>query len=69
MDHLVQIPRVGRHWDEMLDSWTTLSFPAGPTSTVTLGTLVTAVTYRNVAHPGKIVATVARYADVFRADR
>ena len=58
MDHLVQIPSVGRHWDEMPDSWTTLAFLAAHTSHVTLGTLVTAVTYRNVAHLGKIVATL-----------
>jgi F420-dependent oxidoreductase-like protein len=58
MDHVVQIPGVGRHWDEMLDSWTALAFLAAHTSTVTLGTLVTAVTYRNVAHLGKIVATL-----------
>ena len=58
MDHVVQIPGVGRHWDEMLDSWTALAFLAAHTSRATLGTLVTAVTYRNVAHLGKIVATL-----------
>ncbi len=58
MDHFVQIPQVGRHWDEMLDSWTTLGFLAGHTTTATLGTLVTGVTYRNVAHLAKITATL-----------
>ncbi|HEX3622678.1 MAG TPA: TIGR03560 family F420-dependent LLM class oxidoreductase [Acidimicrobiales bacterium] len=58
MDHFVQIPQVGRHWDEMLDGWTTLGFLAGHTSTATLGTLVTGVTYRNVAHLAKIAATL-----------
>jgi F420-dependent oxidoreductase-like protein len=58
MDHFVQIPQVGRHWDDMLDSWTTLGFLAGVTSTATLGTLVTGVTYRNVAHLAKIAATL-----------
>jgi F420-dependent oxidoreductase-like protein len=58
MDHFVQIPQVGRHWDEMLDGWTTLGFLAGHTTTATLGTLVTGVTYRNVAHLAKIVATL-----------
>ena len=58
MDHFVQIPQVGRHWDEMLDSWTTLGFLAGVTSRVTLGTMVTGVTYRNVAHLAKIAATL-----------
>ena len=58
MDHMVQIPSIGRHWDEMLDSWTTLAFLAAHTSRVTLGPLVTPVTFRNVAHLGKIVATL-----------
>ena len=58
MDHFIQIPQVGRHWDEMLDGWTTLGFLAGHTSQVTLGTLVTGVTYRNAAHLAKIAATL-----------
>jgi F420-dependent oxidoreductase-like protein len=58
MDHFIQIPQVGRHWDDMLDSWTTLGFLAGHTRTATLGTLVTGVTYRNVAHLGKMAATL-----------
>jgi F420-dependent oxidoreductase-like protein len=58
MDHFVQIPQVGRHWDPMLDSWTTLGFLAAHTSRATLGTMVTGVTYRNVAHLAKIVATL-----------
>ena len=33
MDHFIQIPQVGRHWDDMLDSWTTLGFLAGHTRT------------------------------------
>ena len=58
MDHFIQIPQVGRHWDDMLDSWTTLGFLAGRTRTATLGTMVTGVTYRNVAHLGKMAATL-----------
>ncbi|HEX2046661.1 MAG TPA: TIGR03560 family F420-dependent LLM class oxidoreductase [Acidimicrobiales bacterium] len=58
MDHFVQIPQVGRHWDNMLDSWTTLAFLAGHTERATLGTLVTGITYRNVAHLAKIAATL-----------
>jgi F420-dependent oxidoreductase-like protein len=58
MDHFIQIPQVGRHWDDMLDGWTTLGFLAGHTTTATLGTLVTGVTYRNVAHLAKIAATL-----------
>jgi F420-dependent oxidoreductase-like protein len=58
MDHFLQIPQVGPEWQEMLDSYTTLSFLAAHTSTVTLGAMVTGITYRNVAHLGKIVATL-----------
>jgi alkanesulfonate monooxygenase SsuD/methylene tetrahydromethanopterin reductase-like flavin-dependent oxidoreductase (luciferase family) len=42
----------------MLDSYTTLGFLAGRTSTARLGVLVTGVTYRNLAHLAKIVATL-----------
>ncbi len=58
MDHFRQIPTMGRAWDDMLESWTTLSYLAGVTETIRLGTLVTGVTYRNVAHLAKIVATL-----------
>ena len=58
MDHFVQIPGVGREWEDMLESYTTLGFLAGVTSTIRLGTLVTGITYRNLAHLGKIVATL-----------
>ena len=58
MDHFLQIPQVGREWLDMLDSYTALAFVAGRTSTIRLGALVTGVTYRNVAHLGKIVASL-----------
>jgi F420-dependent oxidoreductase-like protein len=58
MDHFLQIPQVGPHWEDMLESWSTLAFLAARTERVTLGTLVTGVTYRNIAHLAKIVATV-----------
>ena len=58
MDHFLQIPRVGRHWEDMLDSYTTLGFLAGRTESIRLGTMVTGVTYRNIAHLAKIVATL-----------
>jgi F420-dependent oxidoreductase-like protein len=58
MDHMLQIPQVGSHWEDMLESHTTLAFLAARTETVRLGTLVTGVTYRNLAHLAKIVATL-----------
>jgi F420-dependent oxidoreductase-like protein len=58
MDHFLQIPQVGREWEDMLDSYTTLGFLAAATEKARLGVLVTGVTYRNVAHLGKIVATL-----------
>ena len=58
MDHYLQIPQVGREWDEMLEAYTTLGFLAGQTTTARLGTLCTGITYRNVAALGKIIATL-----------
>jgi F420-dependent oxidoreductase-like protein len=58
MDHVVQIPQVGREWEDMPESWTTLAWLAGVTERIRLGTLVTGITYRNVAHLAKIVATL-----------
>jgi F420-dependent oxidoreductase-like protein len=58
MDHFRQIPQIGRPWDDFLDSYTTLAYLAACTERVRLGTLVTGITYRNVAHLGKIVATL-----------
>jgi alkanesulfonate monooxygenase SsuD/methylene tetrahydromethanopterin reductase-like flavin-dependent oxidoreductase (luciferase family)/predicted kinase len=58
MDHFRQIPQIGRAWDPFLESYTTLGYLAACTSRVRLGALVTGVTYRNVGHLGKIVATL-----------
>jgi F420-dependent oxidoreductase-like protein len=58
MDHLLQIPQVGREWEDMLESYTTLGYLAGVTERIRLGTLVTGITYRNLAHLAKIVATL-----------
>jgi F420-dependent oxidoreductase-like protein len=58
MDHFRQIPQVGRAWDDFLESYTTLGYVAACTERVRLGALVTGVTYRNVGHLGKIIATL-----------
>jgi F420-dependent oxidoreductase-like protein len=58
MDHFRQIPQVGRPWEDFLESYTTLSYLAAVTSRVRLGALVTGITHRNVAHLGKIVASL-----------
>ncbi len=58
MDHFRQIPGFGPAWHDMLESYTTLAYLAALTSRARLGTLVTGITYRNVAHLGKIVATL-----------
>jgi F420-dependent oxidoreductase-like protein len=65
MDHFVQIPSVGREWEDMLESTATLGYLAAATSTIRLGTVVTGITYRNLAHLAKIVATL----DVLSAGR
>jgi F420-dependent oxidoreductase-like protein len=58
MDHMVQIPQLGRPWEDMAESWTTLAWLAAQTRSIRLGTLVTGVTMRNPAHLAKIVATI-----------
>ena len=63
MDHFLQIPQVGREWEQMLDSWTTLSFLAAATNSIRLGPLVTGITYRNVGHLAKIAATLDVLSD------
>ena len=58
MDHFIQIPQIGREWDPMLEAYTTLAFLAAKTSRVSLGALVSCITHRNIAHLGKIIATL-----------
>jgi F420-dependent oxidoreductase-like protein len=58
MDHVIQIPQVGRAWDDIPESWTTVAWLAARTERAGLGVLVTNVTLRNPAHLAKIVATV-----------
>jgi len=56
MDHFFQIGRwLGPAENEMLEGYSTLSYLAGFTKKVKLGTLVTGVVYR---HPGILIKTV-----------
>src|SRR5437588_6105646 len=65
MDHFFQIPNVGPVENEMLEGWSALSFAAGRTSRIKLGTMVTGVTYR---YPGILVKT-ATTLDVLSGGR
>jgi F420-dependent oxidoreductase-like protein len=58
MDHFRQIPQLGRAWEDMLESTTALGYLAAATRSASVGCLVHGITYRNVAHLGKIVATL-----------
>ncbi|HXT33942.1 MAG TPA: LLM class F420-dependent oxidoreductase, partial [Chloroflexota bacterium] len=55
MDHFFQIAMMGAPEEPMLESYSTLSYLAGATKRVKLGTMVTGVIYR---HPGILVKTV-----------
>ena len=55
MDHFFQILMIGPPEHEMLEGYSALAYAAGVTRTITLGTLVTGVTYR---HPGLLLKTV-----------
>lgn len=56
MDHLIQIPQVGRAWEPIPEPWVTLGMLAGLGLDLTLGTLVTPATYRA---PGVLAKTAA----------
>jgi len=56
MDHWFQMEMLAPATEPMMEGYTTLGFLAAHTSTITLGLLVTGVTYR---HPGLLAKTVA----------
>jgi F420-dependent oxidoreductase-like protein len=58
MDHFYQIAMVGPPRDPMLEAYTLLGALAARTRTVSLGTMVTGVTYRNPALLAKTVTTL-----------
>src|SRR5438105_746205 len=65
MDHFFQIPIIGPAEWPMLEGYSALSFIAGQTSKIKLGTMVTGVTYR---YPGILVKT-ATTLDVLSGGR
>jgi alkanesulfonate monooxygenase SsuD/methylene tetrahydromethanopterin reductase-like flavin-dependent oxidoreductase (luciferase family)/predicted kinase len=69
MDHLIQIPQVGRAWDPIPEPWVSLGMLAGLAHaggrSLRLGTLVTPVTFR----PPGIVAKAAATLDVLSGGR
>jgi alkanesulfonate monooxygenase SsuD/methylene tetrahydromethanopterin reductase-like flavin-dependent oxidoreductase (luciferase family)/predicted kinase len=58
MDHLLQIPQVGRAWDPIPEAFVTLGFLAGVTEHIELGALVTPVTFRSAPLLAKILASL-----------
>jgi alkanesulfonate monooxygenase SsuD/methylene tetrahydromethanopterin reductase-like flavin-dependent oxidoreductase (luciferase family)/predicted kinase len=65
MDHLLQIPQVGRAWDPIPEPWVTLGMLAGLDSGLRLGTLVSPVTFR----PAGVTAKAAATLDVLSGGR
>ena len=58
MDHLIQIPQVGRAWDPIPEPYVTLGLLAGRTDRLELGTLVSPATWRAAGVLAKAVATL-----------
>ncbi len=58
MDHLIQIPQVGRAWDPIPEPYVSLGFLAGQDTGLRLGTLVSPVTFRAPGIVAKAVATL-----------
>ncbi|MTD12727.1 LLM class flavin-dependent oxidoreductase [Nakamurella sp. YIM 132087] len=65
MDHLIQIPQVGRAWDPIPDPFVTLGLLAGLPGGLKLGTLVSPVTIR----PGGVLAKAISTLDVLTGGR
>jgi alkanesulfonate monooxygenase SsuD/methylene tetrahydromethanopterin reductase-like flavin-dependent oxidoreductase (luciferase family)/predicted kinase len=58
MDHLIQIPQIGRAWEPIPEPFTTLGLLAGLDTKLQLGTLCTPVTFRRGGIVAKTVATL-----------
>jgi alkanesulfonate monooxygenase SsuD/methylene tetrahydromethanopterin reductase-like flavin-dependent oxidoreductase (luciferase family)/predicted kinase len=58
MDHLIQIPQVDTAWQPIPEPWVTLGLVAGLDTRLSLGTLVTPVTFRPAGITAKAAATL-----------
>jgi alkanesulfonate monooxygenase SsuD/methylene tetrahydromethanopterin reductase-like flavin-dependent oxidoreductase (luciferase family)/predicted kinase len=58
MDHLIQIPQVDRAWEPIPEPWVALGLVAGLGTGLSLGTLVTPVTFRPAGITAKAAATL-----------
>ena len=58
MDHLIQIPQVGRPFESIPEPLVTLGLLAGATTTLHLGTLVSPITFRPAGLLAKSMATL-----------
>jgi alkanesulfonate monooxygenase SsuD/methylene tetrahydromethanopterin reductase-like flavin-dependent oxidoreductase (luciferase family)/predicted kinase len=65
MDHLIQIPQVGRPFEPIPEPWVTLGLLAGLDTSLRLGTLVSPVTFR----PPGLLAKTAATLDALSAGR
>lgn len=59
MDHLIQIPQVGRAWDPIPDPWVALGSVAALGTQLRLGPLCTPVTFRRAGITAKAAATLS----------
>jgi alkanesulfonate monooxygenase SsuD/methylene tetrahydromethanopterin reductase-like flavin-dependent oxidoreductase (luciferase family)/predicted kinase len=59
MDHLIQVPQVGRAWDPIPEPWVTLGAIAALGTGLELGTLCTPVTFRPAGVTAKAAATLS----------
>ncbi len=59
MDHLIQVPQVGRAWDSIPEPWVTLGAIAALGTDLELGTLCTPVTFRPAGVTAKAAATLS----------
>jgi alkanesulfonate monooxygenase SsuD/methylene tetrahydromethanopterin reductase-like flavin-dependent oxidoreductase (luciferase family) len=58
MDHLIQIPQVGRAWEPIPEPWVTLGLLAGLPTELRLGTLVSPISLHSPGRLAKMAATL-----------